>query len=65
VYYSISYNFEELYQSRDRIHRKGQMQPCTYISLLAEGTIDEVIYNVVNKKGSAANVIEDLVRLRK
>lgn len=64
VYFSMSYNFEEYYQSHDRIYRKGQTKPCTFIFLLADGTIDETIYKVVNEKGDSAKLIEELIRRR-
>jgi SNF2 family DNA or RNA helicase len=62
VYYSMDYSFENYYQSAARIHRKGQTKPCTFIFLLAENTIDEIMYKVVNEKGDTAKVIEELAR---
>lgn len=35
IYYSLSYSYEDFYQSHDRIYRKGQTEPCTFIFLLA------------------------------
>ena len=37
-------------QSQDRIHRIGQQHKCTYHYLLADGTIDEVIFKAVQEK---------------
>jgi SNF2 family DNA or RNA helicase len=51
VYFSQDYSFELHKQSMDRIHRIGQVNKCTYIYLLARGTIDEVIHRAVNHKG--------------
>ena len=62
VYYSQSYNYEEYYQSHDRIYRKGQTKPCTFIFLLCEGTVDEVIHKALDKKGNLSTVIEDMIR---
>jgi SNF2 family DNA or RNA helicase len=50
VYYSMTYSYELLKQSQDRIHRIGQKKKCTYYYLLADGTIDEVIYKAVQEK---------------
>jgi SNF2 family DNA or RNA helicase len=61
VYYSMSYNYEEYYQSHDRIYRKGQEKPCTFIFLIEEDTIDEDLYYVNQEKGDAAALIERLV----
>jgi SNF2 family DNA or RNA helicase len=62
VYYSLSYSYEDYYQSHDRIYRKGQTKPCTFIFLLMQDTIDEVIYLVLQQKGTAADVIEQMIR---
>jgi len=50
VYYSLNYSYEMLKQSQDRIHRIGQEHSTTYYYLLAQGTIDEVIYRALNSK---------------
>ena len=62
IYYSMSYSFEDFYQSHDRIYRKGQTQGCTYIFLVAEGTIDEDIYDAVVQKGDNALIMENMIR---
>ena len=62
IYYSMSYSFEDFYQSRDRIYRKGQNQGCTYIFLVAEDTVDEDIYAVIERKGTSAMVVENMIR---
>ena len=62
VYYSQSYDYEEYYQSHDRIYRKGQTKPCTFIFLQCEGTIDEIMYKALDTKGNLSSVIEDLIR---
>jgi SNF2 family DNA or RNA helicase len=50
VYYSLNYSYEYQKQSQDRIHRIGQTKKCTYYYLIADGTIDEVIYKVLQSK---------------
>ena len=62
VYYSLSYSLEEFLQSQDRIHRIGATQKCTYIFLLAEDTIDEVIYKALTKKEVMANAALQYLR---
>jgi SNF2 family DNA or RNA helicase len=54
VYFGLNYSYELFQQSRDRIHRIGQNNKCTYIYLLAKGTIDETLYKVLNEKGSVS-----------
>lgn len=62
IYYSMSYSFEDFYQSRDRIYRKGQNEGCTYIFLVAENTIDEDIYEAIVRKGDNALIMENMIR---
>lgn len=62
VYFSKSYNYEEYYQSHDRIYRNGQTMPCTFIDLVVTDTVDEDINKIVKSKGSASLIIENMVR---
>ena len=65
VYYSLSYSYDDYYQSHDRIYRKGQEKPCTFIFLICENTIDEVIYDVLKQKGDISEAIKRYSRLLK
>lgn len=60
IYYSMSYSLEDYYQSHARIYRKGQTESCTYIFLLVERSIDEVIFRAVMDKGDAAQIMENM-----
>lgn len=62
VYYSVTYNYATYEQSLSRIHRIGQRHPCTYIHLVAEGTIDEAILAALAKKEDLAKTIVDTWR---
>ena len=55
IYYSLSFSYEEFRQSQDRIHRIGQENKCTYIILQGKHTIDEKIYNCLQRKGNAVD----------
>jgi len=57
IYYSLGFSYELFKQSRDRIHRLGQDQPCTYYILLAEDTVDEAAYGVVRGKGKVSDAL--------
>ena len=57
IYFSLSYSYELMKQSQDRIHRIGQNRKCTYHYLLAEGTIDEVIYQAVQEKKDLSEAV--------
>ncbi len=62
VYYSVTYNYATYEQSLSRIHRIGQKHPCTYIHLVAEGTIDEAILAALARKEDLAKTIVDTWR---
>ncbi len=60
--YAINYSvvmgsYEVWKQSRDRIHRKGQRWPCTYIHLIAKDTCDWQIIKGVEKKQAIAETL--------
>lgn len=61
VYYSLSDDYDDYRQSRDRILRKGQTKSCTIIFLVAEGTIDTHIKKSVMNKGRSADIITSLI----
>jgi len=53
IFLSHGYSYEQYYQVMQRIHRIGQRHPCTYYHLVAKGTIDEDVRDVLDKKQSA------------
>lgn len=55
IYYSLSFSYEEFKQSQDRIHRIGQNNKCTYIILQAKDSIEEKMYDCVQRKGNAVD----------
>ena len=55
IYYSLSFSYEEFKQSQDRIHRIGQNDKCTYIILQAKDSIEEKMYDCVQRKGNAVD----------
>ncbi len=62
VFYSLDYSFETHTQARDRIHRIGQKKSCLYIYIMAQGTIDEVLLRVLQRKQSLQEAVYALVR---
>lgn len=63
VYYSNSYSMEARVQSEDRAHRIGQKNIVTYWDLIASGTIEERIIQVLQDKTDLAAVINgDLLK---
>ena len=59
VYYSENFNYATYEQSLSRIHRIGQRHPCTYIHLVAEKTVDELILKSLAAKEDLAKTIVD------
>lgn len=47
IYYEPTLRSNTLEQSRDRIHRTGQTEKCSYIHLITKGTIEESIYKAL------------------
>lgn len=49
IYYEMTTRSLTLDQSRDRIHRRGQINKCSYVFLITKGTVEEHIYNTVSR----------------
>lgn len=62
VFYNLDYSYETHAQARDRIHRIGQKSSCLYIYIMAQGTIDEVLLRVLQRKQSLQEAVYALVR---
>lgn len=58
-YYSLSYNFEEFYQSYRRMTRPGQQRTMTYYFLVAPATIDEDLMDALRAKKNLSDLITD------
>ena len=65
IYYSLSFSYEEFKQSQDRIHRIGQRNKCTYIILQAKNSIEEKIYDCIQRKGNAVDELYLEMGMRK
>lgn len=59
IYYSNDFNAGTRLQSEDRNHRIGTKRSVVYIDLVAEGTIDERIVTVLQRKKYVAALILD------
>jgi SNF2 family DNA or RNA helicase len=57
VYYSVGYNAADYEQSLARVHRPGQNKKVIYYHLIAKDTIDETIYDCLEKKGDLARLV--------
>lgn len=60
VYESLSNQAAHFLQSLDRIHRRGQTRPVRYVTLLAEGSIEEAEYQrLLDKADRQADLLGD------
>ena len=59
VFYSLDYSMSNYEQTRARIHRVGQKHPCTYIHLIARGTVDEKVLAALQDKANLAKTLVD------
>ena len=59
VFYSLDYSMSNYEQTRARIHRVTQKLPCTYIHLVARGTVDEKVLQALRDKANLAKMLVD------
>ena len=60
IFYSSDFSYANHDQCKARLHRIGQKNNVTHIHLLARGTIDEKVYDVLqNKKDIARDVVDN------
>lgn len=62
IYYSIGHSLGDYLQSLDRSHRYGQTRTVNYYHLLAENTIDQKVYNALQKR---QDIIESILNYKK
>ena len=59
IFYSMDFSLANHEQAKARIHRIGQRRPVTYMYLLADGTVDEQIFDALKNKKSIADHVVD------
>lgn len=65
VFYSLDYSMSNFEQTKARIHRVGQRNPCTYIYLVADGTVDAKVLKALRDKADLAKSLIDDCRAGK
>lgn len=63
VFYSLDYSMSNFEQTKARIHRAGQHNPCTYIYLTARDTVDEKVLKALRNKANLARTLVDDYRM--
>ncbi|MEI6131973.1 MAG: DEAD/DEAH box helicase [Bacillota bacterium] len=59
VFYSLDYSMSNFEQTKARIHRVGQKENCSYIYLIAKGTVDEKVLKALQSKANLAKALVD------
>jgi SNF2 family DNA or RNA helicase len=59
VFYSLDYSMSNFEQAKARIHRVGQKENCSYIYLIAKGTVDEKVLKTLRNKSDLAKTLVD------
>ena len=59
VFYSLDYSMSNFEQTKARIHRVGQRNPCTYIYLVMENTVDAKVLKALRDKANLARSLID------
>ena len=59
IFYSLDFSYANYEQCKARIHRLGQKNTCTYIHLLARGTVDEKVLKALQEKKNMADQVVD------
>lgn len=62
VYFSIGYSLGDYLQSRKRVHRPGQSRHVTLIHLIAQNTIDEVVYDALAQRKQIVDAVLDAAK---
>jgi len=64
VYFSNSFSFTDREQSEDRAHRIGQTRSVTYIDIVAEDTVDEVVVKALREKKDVSEYVRTSIASR-
>lgn len=59
IFYSMDYSMSNYEQCRARIHRAGQKYPCTYVHIIAKGTVDAKVMQALRNKANLAKSLVD------
>ena len=59
VFYSLDYSMSNFEQTKARIHRVGQNNPCTYLYLVAKNTVDARVLKALRDKANLAKTLID------
>ena len=58
IYFSLPHSLAQYNQSKARLYRPGQRHPVNFCHLLAQGTVDEAMYNSLQRKQDVVEAIK-------
>ncbi len=64
VWFGLTWSLESYEQANARLDRQGQQESVIVHHLVAEGTIDEDVMNVLNRKATGQNALLEAVKAR-
>lgn len=62
VYFSNSFSFTDREQSEDRAHRIGQTKSVTYVDIVAEDTVDEIVIKALREKKDVSEFVRASIK---
>jgi SNF2 family DNA or RNA helicase len=62
LYFSVGYSLGDYEQSLARVHRPGQTRTVYFIHLIAECTVDTVVYNALRKRKDVVTYVLDQIK---
>ena len=64
VYYSVGYSLGDYEQSLARLHRPGQGRSVTYYHLAAKGTVDQDVYQALDRRRDVVEAVLEGLRAK-
>jgi len=64
IWFGMTWSLELYQQFNARLHRQGQVKPVRIVHLIAEGTIDERVYEVLQNKDAQQSSLLNALKLK-
>ena len=64
VWFGLTWSLEKYQQANARLHRQGQGQPVTVYHIVADGTMDEQVMQILERKDQRQNALIEAVKAR-
>ena len=65
IYFSLSHSWDAFKQSAGRNYRKGQTNKCSYYFLIADCSVDEIIWKALQEKKSVSEAVFAYIKGRR